>query len=56
LCIFNLALPHEKIISELQAQNPKLMKHSLIRYSIQVLADFIKYTNTKMTAKFELVS
>jgi hypothetical protein len=26
LCIFNLVLPHEKIISELQAQNPKLMK------------------------------
>ena len=50
-----LALPPEKIISEFQAQNPKLMKHSIINaFLITFLADFIKYTKTKITAKFEL--
>ena len=38
-----------------QAQNPKLMKPSIINaFLIPFLADFIKYTKTKITAKFEL--
>ena len=50
----SLALPHEKIINEFQAQNPKLMKHSIISaFLINFLADFIKYTKANTTAKFK---
>ena len=51
-----LALPPEKIISEFQTQNPKLMKPSIINaFLITYLADFIKFTKTKITAKFEFL-
>ncbi|WFR55531.1 hypothetical protein QA584_18205 [Anaerocolumna sp. AGMB13025] len=51
-----LALLPEKIISEFQAQNPKLMKHRIINaFLITFLADFIKYTRAKITAKFDIL-